>query len=81
MTEMIAVSGTISTSEMLYRYEEQAYAMLFLCSDAAVAITGITLLSDAGWLTAGITGSFPPATPIASILLNRPPAYDQGALT
>ncbi|ABW12339.1 short-chain dehydrogenase/reductase SDR [Parafrankia sp. EAN1pec] len=57
---------------------EQAYPMLFLCSDAAVSITGITLLSDAGWLTAGITGSFPGATAITSILLNRSPVYQQG---
>jgi NAD(P)-dependent dehydrogenase (short-subunit alcohol dehydrogenase family) len=41
---------------------EQAYPLVFLCSDAAKAITGITLISDAGYFSAGISGSFPPAT-------------------
>src|SRR5262249_33315487 len=50
---------------------EQAYPLLFLCSDAAVAITGTTVLSDAGWLSSGITGSFAPATLFANLLLNR----------
>lgn len=50
---------------------EQAYPLLFLCSDAAAAISGITLLSDAGWFSSAITGSFPNATFIANILLNR----------
>lgn len=51
---------------------EQAYPLLFLCSDAAAAITGVTLISDAGWMSSAITGSFPDATFIANILLNRP---------
>jgi NAD(P)-dependent dehydrogenase (short-subunit alcohol dehydrogenase family) len=51
---------------------EQAYPLLFLCSDAASAITGVTLISDAGWMSSAITGSFPDATFIANILLNRP---------
>jgi NAD(P)-dependent dehydrogenase (short-subunit alcohol dehydrogenase family) len=50
---------------------EQAYALVFLCSDAAVAISGITLISDAGYMSSGITGSFPDAAPIANLLLNR----------
>jgi NAD(P)-dependent dehydrogenase (short-subunit alcohol dehydrogenase family) len=50
---------------------EQAYPLVFLCSDAARAITGITLISDAGYMSAGITGSFPEATAIANLLLNR----------
>lgn len=50
---------------------EQAYSLLFLCSDAAPAITGITLVADAGWLNAGITGTYPPATDIAKLLLGR----------
>ena len=50
---------------------EQAYPLLFLCSDAAAAITGVTILSDAGWLSSAITGSFPSATFIANLLLNR----------
>jgi NAD(P)-dependent dehydrogenase (short-subunit alcohol dehydrogenase family) len=50
---------------------EQAYPLVFLCSDAAAAITGITLISDAGYMSSGITGSFPAATPLANLLLNR----------
>ena len=50
---------------------EQAYPLVFLGSDAAVAITGITLISDAGYMSSGITGAFPDATAIANLLLNR----------
>jgi NAD(P)-dependent dehydrogenase (short-subunit alcohol dehydrogenase family) len=50
---------------------EQAYPLVFLCSDAAAAITGVTLVSDAGYMSSGITGSFPDATAIANFLLNR----------
>lgn len=50
---------------------EQAYALVFLCSDAAAAITGITLVSDAGYMSSGVTGSFPAATPLANMLLFR----------
>jgi NAD(P)-dependent dehydrogenase (short-subunit alcohol dehydrogenase family) len=50
---------------------EQAYPLVFLCSDAARAITGITVISDAGYISSGITGSFPGATAIANLLLNR----------
>lgn len=50
---------------------EQAYPLLFLCSPAASAINGVILVSDAGYMSSGITGSFPAATPIANMLLNR----------
>ncbi|CAI7976116.1 Short-chain dehydrogenase/reductase SDR [Frankia sp. Hr75.2] len=50
---------------------EQAYPLLFLCSDAASAISGITLTADSGYFTAGISDSFPPATPIVKFLLGR----------
>lgn len=50
---------------------QQAYPLLFLCSDAAASITGITLISDAGWMSSAIAGSFPNATFIANILLGR----------
>ena len=29
--------------------EEQAYPLVFLCSDAAAAITGMTMITDAGY--------------------------------
>jgi NAD(P)-dependent dehydrogenase (short-subunit alcohol dehydrogenase family) len=48
---------------------EQAYPLVFLCSDAASAITGITVISDAGYLSAGITEAFPAATPVAKFFL------------
>jgi NAD(P)-dependent dehydrogenase (short-subunit alcohol dehydrogenase family) len=50
---------------------EQAYPLVFLCSDAAAAITGITLISDAGYMSSGISGSFPDAAAAANFLLNR----------
>lgn len=50
---------------------EQAYPLVFLCSQAAVAISGFTLVSDLGYLSAGMTGAFPGATDIAHLLLAR----------
>jgi NAD(P)-dependent dehydrogenase (short-subunit alcohol dehydrogenase family) len=47
---------------------EQAYALAFLCSDAAVAVTGITMVTDAGYFASGLSGSFPSATAIAQFL-------------
>ncbi len=51
--------------------KEQAYPLLFLCSDAASGINGITLITDAGYMSSGITGSFPSATAIARALMGR----------
>jgi NAD(P)-dependent dehydrogenase (short-subunit alcohol dehydrogenase family) len=50
---------------------EQAYPLVFLCSDAAAALTGITVISDIGYISSGITGSYPSATPVANFLLGR----------
>jgi NAD(P)-dependent dehydrogenase (short-subunit alcohol dehydrogenase family) len=50
---------------------DQAYPLLFLCSDAAVGINGITLITDQGYMMSGITGTFPPATMISKILMGR----------
>jgi NAD(P)-dependent dehydrogenase (short-subunit alcohol dehydrogenase family) len=47
---------------------EQAYPLLFLCSDAASGITGITMVTDAGYFSSGISGSFPPASPAVDFL-------------
>ena len=45
---------------------EQAYPLVFLCSAAASGITGITVVTDAGYFAAGVSGSFPAAVePIA----------------
>jgi NAD(P)-dependent dehydrogenase (short-subunit alcohol dehydrogenase family) len=51
---------------------EQAYPLVFLCSDAAAAVNGQTLVSDQGYLSAGLAGAFPDATPVARFLLGRP---------
>ena len=50
---------------------EQAYPLVFLCSGAASAITGITLITDAGYISSGITETYPAATPAANFLLGR----------
>jgi NAD(P)-dependent dehydrogenase (short-subunit alcohol dehydrogenase family) len=51
--------------------KEQAYPLVFLCSDAAAAITGVIVTSDAGWLSSSITRSFPGGTFFAKVLLGR----------
>jgi NAD(P)-dependent dehydrogenase (short-subunit alcohol dehydrogenase family) len=51
---------------------EQAYPLVFLCSDAAAAITGTTIITDAGYFSAGMTESFPDASFIVNLLLGRP---------
>jgi NAD(P)-dependent dehydrogenase (short-subunit alcohol dehydrogenase family) len=48
--------------------EEQAYPLVFLCSDAARYITGQTLVTDAGYIASGITESYPAAKPAADFL-------------
>jgi NAD(P)-dependent dehydrogenase (short-subunit alcohol dehydrogenase family) len=50
---------------------EQAYPLVFLCSDAAGAITGQTLITDSGYFASGLTESFPDATPAVQFLLGR----------
>jgi NAD(P)-dependent dehydrogenase (short-subunit alcohol dehydrogenase family) len=40
---------------------EQAYPLVFLCSDAAAGVTGVTLVSDAGYFASGLSGAFGPA--------------------
>jgi NAD(P)-dependent dehydrogenase (short-subunit alcohol dehydrogenase family) len=50
---------------------EQAYPLVFLCSAAAAAINGQTIVSDQGYLSAGVTGAYPAATPVAQFLYGR----------
>ena len=53
---------------------EQAYPLVYLCSDAASVITGIVMVTDSGYFSSAVTESFPAATPIANFLLGR---YDK----
>ncbi len=50
---------------------EQAYPLVFVASAAAAAITGQTIVSDVGYLTSGLAGSYPNATPSAQFLYGR----------
>jgi NAD(P)-dependent dehydrogenase (short-subunit alcohol dehydrogenase family) len=50
---------------------EQAYPLVFLCSDAASAVSGITMITDSGYISSGLTESFPDATLIAKFLSGR----------
>jgi NAD(P)-dependent dehydrogenase (short-subunit alcohol dehydrogenase family) len=47
---------------------EQAYPLVFLCSDAASGITGITMVTDSGYVSSGVTESFPSASPVVGFL-------------
>ena len=47
---------------------EQAYPLVFLCSDAASGVSGITMITDMGYASSGVTGSFPPAQPVVEFL-------------
>ena len=49
---------------------EQAMPLLFLCSDAARSITGMTIVTDNGYYSSGVTGSFPDAKPVVDFLLD-----------
>ena len=50
---------------------EQAYPLVFLCSDAAVAVNGEILITDAGYMSSGVTEAFPAATPVANFLMGK----------
>jgi NAD(P)-dependent dehydrogenase (short-subunit alcohol dehydrogenase family) len=51
--------------------EEQAAPLVFLCSDAARQVNGVTMITDSGYVSSGITGSFPEATPAVDFLYGR----------
>jgi NAD(P)-dependent dehydrogenase (short-subunit alcohol dehydrogenase family) len=47
---------------------EQAYPLVFLCSDAASYVNGVTVITDAGYYSSGITESYEPAAPVIGFL-------------
>jgi NAD(P)-dependent dehydrogenase (short-subunit alcohol dehydrogenase family) len=47
---------------------EQAYPLVFLCSDAAAGVCGVTVITDAGYAASGVTGSFEPATGVVDFM-------------
>jgi len=50
---------------------EQAGALVFLCSQAAGAVNGVIFITDAGYMSSGVTGSYPAASDAANFLLGR----------
>lgn len=50
--------------------QEQAMALTFLCSDAAVYVNGITMITDAGYVSSGVSGSFGPAKEAVDFLVS-----------
>jgi NAD(P)-dependent dehydrogenase (short-subunit alcohol dehydrogenase family) len=50
---------------------EQANALVFICSDAAKAMTGTTVITDAGYIPSTVTGVFPSGKEIVDFLLGR----------
>ena len=50
---------------------EQAYPLVYLCSDAAAGVNGITMITDAGFVGAGITKAYPSATEAVDFLRGK----------
>ena len=50
---------------------EQAYPLVFLCSDAASGVAGVTVVTDAGYVSSGITESYPAATGAVQFLSGK----------
>lgn len=50
---------------------EQAYPLVFLCSDAAAGVNGITMVTDAGYVGAGVSRAFPSATEAVDFLRGK----------
>jgi aldehyde dehydrogenase (NAD+) len=47
---------------------EQAWPLVFLCSDAAAVISGITLVTDVGFVSSAVSESFPSAKMVVNFL-------------
>jgi NAD(P)-dependent dehydrogenase (short-subunit alcohol dehydrogenase family) len=50
---------------------EQAYPLLFLCSDAAKGISGVTVVTDAGYVASGVTETHPSAAAAVGFLSSK----------
>jgi NAD(P)-dependent dehydrogenase (short-subunit alcohol dehydrogenase family) len=50
---------------------EQAYPLLFLCSDAAKGVNGVTVVTDAGYVAAGVTETHPSASAAVGFLSSK----------
>ena len=53
------------------RADEQAGPLAFLCSDAASYVNGVIFITDAGYTSSGLTGSFEAASPVVGFLYGR----------
>ncbi len=51
--------------------EEQAYPLVYLCSDAASYVNGIIMITDAGYMSSGLAGSYESAVGAAMFLFGR----------
>jgi len=60
-----------ATGTEVHTPEQMANVMLFLNSDAASAISGVTLLVDYGHVMSSLTGSYPPGKPIIDLIMGR----------
>jgi NAD(P)-dependent dehydrogenase (short-subunit alcohol dehydrogenase family) len=60
-----------STGCDVHTPEQMANAMIFLNSDAACGISGVTLLVDYGHVMSSLTGSFAPGKPIIDLIMGR----------
>ncbi|WP_068272215.1 SDR family oxidoreductase [Aldersonia kunmingensis] len=60
-----------ATGAPVHTPEQQGNAMIFLNSDAASGISGVTLIVDSGHAMSSITGSYAPGKPIMDILMGK----------